>query len=200
MKRWKSSIKVIILSIVLCIFIHVIYVFISIYLYGNKNELVKADTAIVLGAAVYDDQPSPVFLERINHGIWLYQEGYVDKLIFTGGRSEEDRLSEAAAARAVAISKNVPAADIYIEERSIITEENLKNAKQLMEENNLSSAILVSDPLHMKRAMLIGRDMGLTLYSSPTPTTRYISAKEKFPFLCREVYFYLGYEVVSVFR
>ena len=196
----KLIFKIIFFLIFSSVLIHVIYVFISIYFYGYKNEQVTADAVIILGAAVYDDKPSPVFMERINHGIWLYQEGFAGKIIFTGGRSSEDKLSEAGAAQVVALSRHVPAEDIFIEEHSSITQDNLSNANQIMIENGLLSAILVSDPLHMKRSMMIGEDIGLVLYPSPTPTTRYISWKEKFPFLCREVFFYLGYEIYSVFQ
>ena len=182
------------------IIVHIVYVFVSIYTYGDKDERIKADAIIVLGAAVYYDKPSPVFLERINHGIWLYQNGFAGKLIFTGGQSSEDIVSEAVAAQAVAISRGVLACDICIDDQSTITQDNLYNAKQIMFENGLSSAILVSDPLHMKRSMLIGKNLGLLLYPSPTPTTRYVSLREKSIFLSREVFFYVGYEIYSVFR
>jgi len=199
MKYQNMIIKAIIFIVTSSIAIHIIYLFISITLYGSKNERIKADAVIVLGAGVDDDKPSPVFQERINHGIWLYQNGFANKLIFTGGRSSEDKISEAAAAKAVALTQGVPAYDILIEDQSNITQANLANAKQLMILNKISSAILVSDPLHMKRAMMIGNNLGLTLYSSPTPTTRYISWREKFPFLCREVFFYIGHEIYSIF-
>lgn len=45
----------------------------------------KADAAVVLGAAAWGNKPSPVFRERIAHGIDLYRNGTVGKLIFTGG-------------------------------------------------------------------------------------------------------------------
>ncbi|MCL2654242.1 MAG: YdcF family protein [Coriobacteriia bacterium] len=199
MSRSHGKFKLALLVLSVLVLAYIGYSAVSICLYANKSRLVHADAVIVLGAAVYDDQPSPVFQERINHGIWLYQQGYADKLIFTGGKSAEDKLSEAAVAKAVALSQGVPATDISIEEQSHITEENLQGAQRLMSEQHLSSALLVSDPLHMKRAMRIGEDLGLKLYPSPTPTTRYRSWKQKFPFLCREVFFYMGYEVVHLF-
>lgn len=41
--------------------------------FSSKNQLIKTDAAIVLGAAAWGDEPSPVFRERINHAIWLYE-------------------------------------------------------------------------------------------------------------------------------
>ena len=69
-----------------------------------------------------------------------------------------------------------------------------------MDELSLRSAIIVSDPLHMKRAMLMASDYGIDACSSPTPTTMYRSLKTQIPFLAREEFFYLGYLVVRVFR
>ena len=195
MPRWRLAVLLVVVGIVG----YIAWVTVSIYNYGDKTETVSADVAIVLGAAVYDDQPSPVLCERVNHAVWLYHEGRVDKLIFTGGRSQEDSLSEAAAARQLAIDQQVPPQDIYIEERSRITEENLSGAARLMSEHHLSSAIVVSDPLHMRRAMRIGQDLGLDVHTSPTPTTRYVSWSSKAPFLGREVFFYIGYDVKTLF-
>ena len=200
MKYQKLIKKVLLFLIISSIVSHTVYVFVSIYQYGKKNEQIRADAVIVLGAGVDDDKPSPVFQERINHGIWLYQNGFAGKLIFTGGRSDEDRLSEAAAAKAAALDQGVPEVDIFIEEQSNITQYNLQNAHQIMIENSLSTALLVSDPLHMKRSMMIGEDLGLTLFTSTTQTTRYITWKKKIPLLCREVFFYMGYEVYSIIK
>ena len=36
---------------------------------GERDQAAKADVIIVLGAAAYDANPSPVFEERIRHGI-----------------------------------------------------------------------------------------------------------------------------------
>jgi len=48
--------------------------------------------------------------------------------------------------------------------------------------------------------MLMADDYGITAYSSPTPTTMYRSAKTQIPFLARELFFYVGYSIVRVFR
>lgn len=185
--------------ILLIIIIYILYVSIGIYSYGNVHELRKADAAIVLGAAVWGDKPSPVFEERIRHGIWLYENGYVDKIIFTGGKGKNADISESEVAKQYALEHSVLEKDIYIEEESIITQENIMFASEIAKENNISTVLLVSDPLHMKRAMLMCKDYELTAYSSPTPTTMYQTAKSKFMFLFREVYYYLGYQVYRLF-
>jgi len=165
---------------------------ISIVSFSKKDETRRADAAIVLGASVYDNSPSPVFSERINHAVELYNDGYVDAIIMTGGVGKGNIRSEADIAREYAEQKGVPAESILIEENSSITKENLENAKKVMSEHGMDTALIVSDPLHMKRAVLYARDLGMTAYSSPTPTTRYRSWRTKLPFLMREEIFYAG--------
>ena len=173
---------------------------ISIWRYADVDESRTADAAIVLGAAAYEDGPSPVYRERLNHGIWLWQQGYVKTLILTGGVAEGNTRSDAAIGAEYVLSQSVPAEAILLEETSTITEENLRGAAVLMEGNGLETALLVSDPLHMRRAMLQAKDFGLTAYSSPTPTTLYTGFWRKLKFLARETFFYVGYRLLRPFR
>lgn len=172
----------------------------SIVDFGTKDEKCNADVAIVLGASVTDEGVSPVLRERLNHGIWLYQNGYVNYLILTGGVGEGDTLSEAYVSKQYVLSQSIPEEAIFLEEASKITEENLKNAKAIMDAHNWETAIIVSDPLHMKRAMLMAEDYGITAYSSPTPTSMYRSLKTKAGFLLREEVYYIGYVLAKIFR
>jgi hypothetical protein len=49
--------------------------------YANFSNEKQADGIIVLGAAVWVGQPSPVFRERINHAIDLHRNGYATIII-----------------------------------------------------------------------------------------------------------------------
>ena len=188
------------LLIVFLILLCAIITAVSIAQYGKLDEKAHCDVAIVLGAATSNGEVSPVYRERINHGIWLYENGYVDYLILTGGIGKGNEKSDGYVAKQYAIEKGVPEQVILIEEKSKITEENLEYAKEIMDAFSMGTAIIVSDPLHMKRAMLMASDYGIDACSSPTPTTMYKSAKTQFPFLAREVFFYIGYSIVRVFR
>lgn len=172
----------------------------SICVYSVKDERCEADVAIVLGAAADDSGVSPVFRERINHAVTLYRAGYVGAMIITGGYGEGNTFSDAEMGIRYALECGVPADAIYTEDESCITEENLSGAKSIMEECGFDRAIIVSDPLHMKRAMLMAKDFGIDAYSSPTPTTMYRSTSKKLSFLAREEFFYIGYRLLRPFR
>ncbi|HEV2799634.1 MAG TPA: YdcF family protein [Pyrinomonadaceae bacterium] len=164
-----------------------------IYSYRTVVSDTQADAAIVLGAAVWGAEVSPVFRERINHSIDLYHKGKVRKLIFTGGQGNRNEATESAAARQYALWNGVPAGDILIEEKSHTTYENILYAKQIADAQGLKKVLIVSDPLHMKRAVAMASDMGMAAYPSPTPTTRYRSLKSQAELLAHETYYYLGY-------
>lgn len=159
-------------------------------------EKIKADAAIVLGASVWKDRPSPVFAERIKHGIHLYKNGQVQYLIFTGGLSEGDTLSESAAARQYAIAEGIPAEKILTEELSKNTHQNLMQACKHMSAHQLQKVMLVSDPLHMKRAMTMANELQLHAVSAATPTSRYISWRAKAKSLLYESFFYVKHQLL----
>lgn len=166
---------------------------IQVGVYAAKDETQPADAAIVLGAAAYGTHPSPVFRERINHAITLYQQGTVRYLIFTGGRNPNDPLSEAEVGRNYALAQGVPAEAILIETTSTNTLENLSNAQEVAAANDLHTFLIVSTPYHMKRAMSIANRLDMVAYTSPTRTTRWISWYTQTRAYLREVLAYLGY-------
>jgi uncharacterized SAM-binding protein YcdF (DUF218 family) len=171
------------------------FVFIAaqIYFYDDAAENRTADAAIVLGAAVWGERLSPVFQERVNHAIELYRTGRVKKLIFTGGRGNEDEETEAAAARRFALAGGVPAEAILIEDRSTSTYENLAFAKPLADAEGVKTVLLVSDPLHLKRSVEIARALDFDVTPSPTPTTRYRGVASRMKLLAHETYYYAGF-------
>jgi len=158
---------------------------------GDRDQAAPADAIIVLGAAAYDAKPSPVFEERIRHGLDLYRQGYASKLIFTGGfGGSRARFSESQVARRYALKQEIPADAILIETKSRTTRQNLVEAKVLMAQNDLHKVIVVSDPLHMARALRLSRELGIDALASSTPSTRFRSFHTSWRFLAQEVYFF----------
>lgn len=158
---------------------------------GERDQAAPADVVIVLGAAAYDARPSPVFEERIRHGLDLYRAGYAPKLIFTGGFGGSGaRFSESQVARRYALRHAVPQQDILIETVSRTTRQNLVQARALMQAHGMRRAIVVSDPLHMARALRLCRELGIDALASSTPSTRFRSFHTRWRFLLQEVYYF----------
>lgn len=105
-----------------------------------------------------------------------------------------DYKSDAKVAQEYLIDNGIPCDGILKEEKSTITQENLENAKDIMDSNKYQTALIVSDPSHMRRSMLLAKDTGIKAYSSPTKTSAYKSLRTKIPFIARETFFYIGYK------
>ena len=158
---------------------------------GHDDQARPADAIIVLGAAAYDARPSPVFEERIRHGLDLYQRGLAPRLIFTGGFGGSGaRFAESEVAKRYALRHDIPDEAILIETHSRSTRQNLLYARELMRSHGIHTVILVSDPLHMARALRLSRELGIEAVASATPSTRFRSVRSSWRFLAQEIYFF----------
>jgi uncharacterized SAM-binding protein YcdF (DUF218 family) len=168
----------------------------SIVSYGAAPEQpVSADAALVLGAAAWGDKPSPVFRERIRHAVDLYKGGQVHWIVFTGGTPVPGYPSEAEVGREFALKAGVPMTAMLAETDSRTTWQNLQNARRLAEPFGIHSYLLVSDPWHMRRAVLMAKDLGMVASPSPTESTRYRTFGARVSFLMRETWLYIGYRI-----
>ena len=168
---------------------------IQIVTFSRQRSERPSDAAIVLGAAVQSGRPSPVFAARLDHAIDLYRRGIVRHLILTGGLGEGDSIPESQAGAAYAVARGVPAQAILTESVSHTTLQNLTEGRRLLRSAGLRTCLLVSDPLHMRRADMILRDLEMDVLPSPTPRSRYRTLRTRIPFLLRELYFHHHYLV-----
>ena len=192
--------KTTLLAIIMLVIAYIACNVISICRYSNVYEDEKCDVAVVLGAAVNDNGVSEVYKQRLNHAVQLYQNADVAKIIVTGGMGDGNNFTDAYMARKYLESVGIPDNVILEEDTSTITQENLENAKKIMDENGYQTALIVSDSLHMNRAMLLAKDTGIEAFSSPTQSSAYKSMKTKIPFVARETFFYIGYKWYRLFR
>lgn len=184
----KKFLKYIVL-LVLAFFIFFVYNAIRVYNFSFQHIDSASDVAIVLGAGTANAQVSPVFKERLNHAAKLYTENKIKFIITTGGKGENQTIADSEVAKAYLIQMGIPADRIYTDTLSRYTHENIAEAQQIMTKLKANKALLVSDPLHMKRAMFLSHKASLNCSSSPTQTSRYKSFGPKFKSLCYESFF-----------
>ena len=104
--------------------------------------------------------------------------------------SDGSGVSVAQVARRYALRQGVPDKAILIESLSRNTHDNLRQASLLMQQHQLHDVIVVSDPLHMARALRISKELGIRAVGSPTPTSRFRTFATRWRFLLQEVYFF----------
>jgi uncharacterized SAM-binding protein YcdF (DUF218 family) len=161
----------------------------QIWTYQDQSSDGPADVALVLGAAADGVAPSPVYAERLRHAVDLYQRSRVGRLMLTGGRGPGDPLAESEVGRDWVIAQGVPDYAVLIETESRTTLENLINARAVLDETGMGKVLLVSDPLHLQRAMWMALTLKYDVAPSPTPTSRYQTLGTQLPMLFREVWF-----------
>ena len=169
----------------------------DIHRVGHLDRKRTADCAIVLGAAAWHDKPSPVLRERLNHAIDLFKSKKVRALILTGGFGKGADFSESKVSFDYCLEQGVPASAIRVESESTKTSENLSEAKKILEKEGWKTALLVSDPWHLKRARRMATDLDIKVYASATKSTRFKSTEAKAKFLFQEFYMYHYYLVTG---
>lgn len=154
--------------------------------FGHSDDRSTADCAIVLGAAAWHNTPSPVFKERINHAILLLKENRINTIILTGGYGDKAEYSESEVARTYCLENGVLPHQIHIEKSSQTTKQNIAEAKTIMQQQGLKTALIVSDPWHLKRACSIAKHYNISAKPSATTTSLYTSQETKTKFIWKE--------------
>jgi len=153
---------------VVALALYLVVTFAQVVLAGRQQVTSSAQAIVVLGAAQYDGRPSPQLEGRLLTAIDLWNEGGAQYFIVTGGRQEGDRFTEAETSRNVALDRGVPDDRILFEDQGTTTWESLQGVAQLVEQYEISSVILVTDPYHAMRASLIAKRSGINVVGVAT--------------------------------
>ncbi|SFF09406.1 protein SanA, affects membrane permeability for vancomycin [Paenibacillus catalpae] len=126
--------------------------------YDDSAPIEKADAAIVLGASLWSDKPSPALKERLDFAYKLYKEGKVKQLILSGGLDHNgSKLTEAEGMRVYLLEKGIPADKMLLDNAARSTYENLLNSKVIAADHQLKKLLIVTHDYHAPRAMEIAR-------------------------------------------
>ncbi|MDQ3705325.1 MAG: YdcF family protein [Chloroflexota bacterium] len=135
---------------------------------AETDYAARADVIIVLGCNPYAPRggPSVCLSSRGQHAANLYHRGLAERIIATGGHIENGP-TEASVMLRVLTAAGVPESAVVLEEQAHNTIQNIGYSKEIMQHNGWDTAILVTEPYHIKRATLVARDAGLHVYPSP---------------------------------
>ncbi len=129
---------------------------------GLRDELGIADVAIVLGNKVETDgRPSPRLQARLDETTALYQQGFFNHILVSGGVGREG-FDEAEVMKKYLVDKGIPEASIFVDSEGVTTYHTARNAAQMMQEKNWQSAMVVSQYFHISRAKLALRRFGIS--------------------------------------
>ena len=133
------------------------------------------DAIVVLGAALRPGgRPSPALVRRIETAARLFAAGRAPRVLVTGGAPGGGAVSEADAMRRALLAQGVPEAAILVEDRARDTLENARFSIPILRSVGVSRAIVVTDGVHMRRALSLFRLLGMPCEPAPcaAPTGR----------------------------
>ncbi|MFB9330467.1 YdcF family protein [Paenibacillus aurantiacus] len=129
--------------------------------YEVPKPLPNADAAIVLGAALWKDKPSPGLQERLDYAYELFERGTVKHFIVSGGLDHNgSKLTEAEGMRDYLLAKGVPAERIVLENDARSTYENLRFSQPIAAKHGWKSFIIVTHDYHASRSADIAQFLG----------------------------------------
>jgi uncharacterized SAM-binding protein YcdF (DUF218 family) len=124
---------------------------------------------VLCGGCRYSGQLSEMTRARVEHGVRLFRQGLAPRIILSGGRWAPHRPPCAPRMHAHALALGVGPEDILVEDRSTRTSENAREVARLLREHGASAILLVTSPVHMRRARLSFEKQGVHVSCAPTP-------------------------------
>lgn len=121
------------------------------------EETGEADCIIVLGAGIVGNRPSLSLANRLDKAIEVYSLGHTKKILVSGdhGDSEYDEVN---VMRNYLLEKGIPKDDIFMDHAGFSTYDSMYRARNIF---NVDTAIVVTQALHLRRALYIGDKMGM---------------------------------------
>jgi SanA protein len=131
------------------------------YIYNDITEAPEVLVALIPGAAVLKDEIlSPIFLDRVDMAIKLYEAKKVSKILVSGDNSTVSH-NEVNPVRLYLLSKGIPDQDIFLDHAGFDTYSTMYRAKSIF---GVSSAIITTQSFHLPRAIFIAREFGIKAY------------------------------------
>lgn len=133
---------------------------VSPFLFTSDSSLPQTEVAIVLGASVEGNEPSPIYAARANAAIQLFEDGKVSKILVTGDNATTN-YDEVNPVQHYLLAAGIPPQDIFLDHAGFDTYSSMYRAKVIFD---ATSAVVVTQDFHLPRAVFIARSLGLNAY------------------------------------
>ena len=131
---------------------------------------------VLCGGCRFNGRPNEATAARVEHGVRLFEQGLAQHLILSGGRWAPHRPACAPRMQQLALALGVPPEVIIAESQSASTAENAREVARMLRAEAAPSILLVTSPLHMRRAKLCFEKLGVHVSCAPTPDTGHRSS------------------------
>lgn len=146
--------------------------FVDVWLTSRSDYQGTATAAVVLGAAQYNGEPSGALKGRLDRAAELYTDDRVELVVVTGGGQANDITTEAKTGYDyLRDTAAIPDEDLRLEVDGASTYQSLAAAARFLADEGIDDVILVTDPYHAKRSILIANEVGLVAEVAPTDSS-----------------------------
>ncbi len=126
------------------------------YIFQDMNNLPEVETALVLGAKVFQQGTmSGMLQDRVDTAIDLYKKDKVKKILISGDHGRED-YDEVNTMKDYLLKKGIKGEDIFLDHAGFDTYDSLYRANEIFK---VSSVVVVTQNFHLPRAVYIGRGL-----------------------------------------
>lgn len=137
-----------------------------------EKPLEKTEAVIILGCQVRGEEPSAMLKNRLDAALDVLRENPEAVCIASGGKGDNENISEAECMRRYLIANGIEDERIYVEDKSESTEENIAFSRDILENLGISDNIMiVTSEFHQYRAAVYAAKNGLKTgaHSAKTP-------------------------------
>jgi uncharacterized SAM-binding protein YcdF (DUF218 family) len=131
---------------------------------GLHDDRGPTDAILVMGAAQFDGDPSPVLRNRLRYAYALYSTDVAPRIITVGGKRPGDRYTEAAAGRNFLHSLGVPYADLRPVPEGTDTYSSMQAVARWASKQGIKAITVVTDRCHEARAVAMLRSLGFVVH------------------------------------
>lgn len=139
---------------------------------GAFRKAKEGDAVIILGAALWGENPSPVLRFRLNTAYDFLMAHPEAICVVSGGQGADEVISEAQAMTNYLVEKGLPRERIIMEDKATNTIENFEKSKVLLDEyfkGESYQTVYVTNTFHVYRSGMIAERAGLTAQGLAAP-------------------------------
>jgi uncharacterized SAM-binding protein YcdF (DUF218 family) len=198
--NWRAAIRRILRGIIASLLLVSVILLVLGYLINKqatRAELRSVDALLVLGAAQWDGNPSPVLQARLDEALRLYRLGYARRIIVSGGTYLGDTRSEASVSYEYLLQKNIDPNVIVTVAEGNDTYSTLVAVRSTAQPLGIQTYLIVTDPPHLLRALKMAHDLGLASYAAPVQANAPVGRVAALKTIWHEAWGYLGYILLN---
>jgi len=126
------------------------------------------NVGIVFGGGISDQKPKPLLQKRLDTAYSLLSDGHVDKLILSGDNRSLDYNEPQAMYNYLVDQKQVNPDNLQLDFAGRSTYETCERASKIF---SLDKAYLISESIHLSRAIYLCRHFGIEAFGIASPST-----------------------------